>query len=70
VRYRRGAGDSDGGTIGVRRYLALGPRASAAVHVEGHVDRAKRTAVDVDGSTPLYLDVTTQAVLAGVDFDF
>ena len=69
VRYRRGAGDSDGGTIGVRRYLALGPRASAAVHVEGHVDRSKRTGVDLDAA-PLYLDVTTQAVLAGVDFAF
>ncbi len=69
VRYRRGAGDIDGGTIGVRRFIALSPRASAAVHVEGHVDRSKGSAVALDG-TPLYLDVTTQAVLAGVDFAF
>jgi hypothetical protein len=34
VRFRHGSGDTDGGTLGVRRYLALGPRASASIHLE------------------------------------
>ena len=63
VRYERGTGNVDGGTVGVRRYLALGPRASAAIHLEYHYDLVK--GVGADG-----LDVTTQSVLAGVDFDF
>lgn len=63
VRFQRGTGDVDGGTIGVRRYLALGPRASAAIHLEYHYDRTKGVGAND-------LDVTTQSVLAGVDFDF
>ncbi len=68
VRFRRGAGDVDGGTIGVRRYLGLSPRASAAIHVEGHVDRAK--GVGATGADGFPTDVNTQAALAGIDFDF
>ena len=67
VRFGHGVGDVDGGTIGVRRYIALGPRASAAIHIEAHVDRAKGVSL-VPAETPL--DVTTQSALAGIDFDF
>jgi hypothetical protein len=67
VRYQRGAGDLDGVTIGARRYLALGPRASAAIHVEGHYDRAKGIGFNGDGITR---DVETTSAIAGIDFDF
>ncbi len=67
VRFGHGVGDVDGGTIGARRYIALGPRASAAIHVEAHVDRAKGVS-PVPADSPL--DVTTQSALAGIDFDF
>jgi hypothetical protein len=69
VRYRHALGDVDGYTLGARRYLALGPRASAAIHLEVHYDKARRSSAASDaGGIPL--DVETQAVLAGVDFDF
>ncbi|HTN53367.1 MAG TPA: hypothetical protein VML50_13255 [Anaeromyxobacter sp.] len=68
VRFQHGPGDTDGGTIGARRYLALGPRASAAIHVEGHVDKVKGVGW-TDGSAPPR-DVQTQAFMAGIDFDF
>jgi hypothetical protein len=58
-----GPGDVDGYTVGLRRYLAFGPRASMAFHVEFHSDKTKGAG---DGG----LDVTSQAVLAGLDFDF
>ncbi len=67
VRFRHGLGDVDGGTIGAKRYIALGPRAAAAIHVEGHIDRAKG-ASPVPADTPF--DVVTQSALAGIDFDF
>lgn len=63
VRYNVGPGDVDGYTVGLRRYLAFGPRASMAFHVEFHSDKTKGAG---DGG----LDVTSQAVLAGLDFDF
>jgi len=69
VRFQRGTGDVDGGTIGVRRYLALGPRASAAIHLEAHVDQAKGIGAP-DPVSGLPMNVVTQSVLAGVDFDF
>jgi len=68
VRFKHGAGDVDGGTIGVRRYLAIGPRASAAVHVEGHIDRTK--GVGAAGPDGIPLVVQAQSVLAGIDLDF
>jgi hypothetical protein len=67
VRHRRGPGDFDGGTVGARHYLALGPRAAAAIHVEGHVDRGKNVGFAAAGTPP---DVRTYAALAGIDFDF
>jgi hypothetical protein len=67
IRYRHGIGDFDGGTIGARRYIALGPRASAAIHLEGHLDRTTGVS-PVPADTPL--DVTTQSALAGIDFAF
>lgn len=70
VRVKRGPGNSDGFTAGARRYLALGPRASAAVHIEFHQDTVKR-AGDIPGSSAYPgKDVQTQALMAGVDFDF
>ncbi|GEJ56792.1 hypothetical protein [Anaeromyxobacter diazotrophicus] len=69
VRYARGPGDLDGGTFGIRRYLALGPRASAAVHAEFHVDRVRGVGW-VDPATNQALDVVTQAAMLGLDFDF
>ena len=68
VRFKHGTGDVDGGTIGVRRYLALGPRAAAALHIEGHLDRAKGVGWLPPSGQPR--SVTTQAALAGIDFDF
>jgi hypothetical protein len=67
VRYEHGSGDVDGGTLGLRHYLALGPRASAAIHVEGHFDRVKGVGFNGDGTTR---DVETTSALAGIDFDF
>ena len=70
VRYKVGAGDVDGFTIGVRRYLAFGPRASLALHLEFHSDKTRGVGwVDPAGSGA-GLDVTAQAVLAGFDFAF
>jgi ribosomal protein L3 len=57
-------GKSDGYTVGARRYLAVGPRASAAVHVELHLNSILR-----DGADPTR-SVDTTAFMAGVDFDF
>lgn len=68
VRFKHGTGDVDGGTIGVRRYLAIGPRAAAAIHLEGHVDRAKGVGWVPPSGLPR--NVATQAALAGIDFDF
>jgi hypothetical protein len=67
IRYRRGSGDTDGGTLGVRRYLAIGPRASAAIHLEGHLDRVKGIGFSPDA---VPRNVRTTAALAGIDFDF
>lgn len=67
VRYAHGSGDTDGGTLGVRRYLAIGPRAAAAIHLEGHVDRVKGIGFNADG---VIRNVQTTAILAGIDFDF
>jgi hypothetical protein len=68
VRYRHGSGDLDGGTFGVRRYLALGPRAAAAIHLEGHLDRVRRAGWV--GASGVGRGVQTQSALAGIDFDF
>jgi len=70
VRFKYGSGDTDGGTVGVRHYLAMGPRASAAIHLEGHVDRVKNVGWTPDATTTPGRDVTTQSVFAGIDFDF
>lgn len=70
ARYKNGPGDVDGFTLGARRYLALGPRASAAVHLEFHQDKVKGVGwEDVANGLPPR-SVETQAVLAGIDFDF
>jgi hypothetical protein len=69
VRFQRGTGNVDGGTVGARRYLALGPRASAAIHLEVHVDQTKGIGAP-DPVSGLPMNVVTQSVLAGVDFDF
>ncbi len=70
VRFKYGSGDTDGGTVGVRHYLAMGPRASAAIHLEGHVDKVKNVGWTPDATTTPGRDVTTQSVFAGIDFDF
>lgn len=70
VRYNHGAGDLDGGTLGARRYLALGPRAAMAIHVEVHADRTKGIGAPDPANPSTNLDVQTQSVLAGLDFDF
>jgi len=69
VRYQTGPGDVDGFTVGVRRYLAFGPRASMALHAEFHSDKAKGASVDLDGNGS-GLDVANQTVLVGLDFAF
>jgi hypothetical protein len=61
-------GDLDGFTVGVRRYLAVGPRASAALHLELHTDTTRKTgAADANGKPT---DVQQQVVVAGFDFTF
>lgn len=69
AKYKSGPGDVNGFTVGARRYLALGPRASAAVHLEYHQDKVKGTGW-VDPASGVAKDVETQAILAGIDFDF
>jgi hypothetical protein len=63
VRQGAGPGDFDGLSLGVRRYLAVGPRASAAIHVEVSSGTSKGTAFN--GA-----NVQTSAVMAGIDFAF
>jgi hypothetical protein len=63
VRQGEGPGDFDGVTLGARRYLAVGPRASAAIHLEVSNGTSKGTA---DSGA----NVQTQAVMAGIDFAF
>lgn len=76
IRYDRGAGNLDGGTLGVRRYLAMGPRASAAIHLEVHADRVRRAGEIpggtgfVDPTSGVGRDVVTQSAMLGIDFDF
>jgi hypothetical protein len=68
VRYKEGPGDFDGVTVGARRYLALGPRASMAVHAEVHSDKTKEIGADSAEGTPL--DVESQSLMLGLDFAF
>jgi hypothetical protein len=63
VRQGEGPGDFDGVTLGARRYLAVGPRASAAIHLEVSSGTSKGTA---DSGA----NVQTLAVMAGIDFAF
>ena len=65
VRYEKKLADHDfdGVLLGVRRLLAVGPRASAALHFEVHADRTK--GAGFDGGA-----VVTQSALAGVDIAF
>jgi len=67
VKFKKGTGDTDGATLGVRKYLALGPRAAAAIHLEGHYDKVKGIGFSDTGAVK---DVETTSVLAGIDFDF
>lgn len=76
VKYKHGPGDFGGFTIGARRYLAVGPRAAAAIHLEFHSDKVKR-AGDFPGYVSMAgnavqagMDVQNTAFLAGIDFDF
>jgi hypothetical protein len=63
LRFGTGPGNTDAGTLGVRHYVALGPRASIAVHLEGHAERVRGVGAGGD-------DVATQVVMAGLDLDF
>jgi hypothetical protein len=63
VRQGDGPGDFDGVTLGARRYLATGPRASAAIHLEVSSGTTKGAAFN--GAS-----VQTQMVRAGIDFAF
>jgi hypothetical protein len=70
VRYQTGAGDVDGFTVGVRRYLAFGPRASMALHAEFHTDKTKGVGWADPLGSGAGLDVANQTVLVGLDFAF
>ena len=64
VRYAKGKElDFDGVTAGVRRLLAVGPRASMGVHFELHGERLRGTGFDGGA-------VVKQSALAGVDITF
>jgi hypothetical protein len=63
VRQGEGPGDFNGLTLGARRYLAVGPRASAAIHLEVSGGTTKGIA---DGGA----NIQTQAIMAGIDFAF
>jgi hypothetical protein len=73
VRYQRGTGDTLAASLGLRRYLALGPRASAAIHLEGHVERITGRGFGA-GSVPVgdavIRDLSRVSALAGIDFAF
>ncbi len=69
VRYQTGSGNYDGGTVGARRYLALGPKGAVAIHAELHADKTRGTGAP-DPLTGLGKDVESQSVLIGLDFDF
>jgi len=69
VRYATGSGDYDGGTLGVRRYLAFGPKGAMAIHAELHADKT-RGAGAPDPNTNIAKDVESQSFLVGLDFDF
>jgi hypothetical protein len=63
VKQSSGPGDFTGVTVGARRYLAFGPRASTAIHVEYSSGKTK-------GASSYGTDVQVQAILAGIDFDY
>jgi hypothetical protein len=63
VRQGAGPGDFDGLALGVRRYLAVGPRASAALHLEVSTGTTKGTSFTGG-------NVQSTSVLAGIDFAF
>jgi hypothetical protein len=71
VKFKRGVGSSQGATLGLRRYLAIGPRASAAIHLEGHWSRAKGLGYGLGPAQDgVIRDLTALGVTAGIDFDF
>jgi hypothetical protein len=69
IRFERGAGDLDGATFGVRRYLAMSPAAAAAIHAEVHLDRVRGVGW-VDPTSGIGREVVTQSAILGIDFDF
>ena len=70
VRYGTPPGDVDAGTIGLRYYLVIAPRASMALHLEGHVDRNRGFDPVSGGPSFNGQDVVVQSVLAALDFIF
>ncbi len=70
VRYATAPGDVDAGTLGVRYYLALGPRASMAVHAEVHADRNRGFDPVAGGPSWNGGDVNVQSALLGLDFAY
>jgi len=64
VRYRRGPGDLDAARLGFRRHLALGPRASLAIHGEVLAQKVKGVGANPDKG------VETQTALLGLDLCF
>jgi hypothetical protein len=50
--------------------IGLVPRAAAAIHLEGHVDQVKQAGWTADPAVTPGRNVTTQSILAGIDFDF
>jgi len=69
VRYKTGPGNVDGVTGGARRYLAMGPRASLAIHAEVHADRTRQAGAP-SPSSGTNLDVESQTLMLGLDFAY
>lgn len=64
VRYKRGPGDLDAYRLGLRRHMALGPRASLAIH--GEILAQKTKGIGADPAK----GVETQTALLGLDLCF
>lgn len=65
IRYRHGPGDLDAVVAGVRRQLALGPRAALAIQAEVRADRTRGTGFEPAGSA-----VQTRSALLAFDLAF
>jgi hypothetical protein len=70
LRNGSGPGDFDGATGGIRYYLAIGPRASMALHAELHAERNRGFDPVASAASWNGGDVRVQSALLGLDFAY